>query len=99
MVMGGGGGERSCSFPFVDCNIFRGIVKSVAMSKNSNRIITCGQDRNLLMYRLDRIGQNSPEEFEGPEVGSRHVIYGSTEREIYVASEDGGLTLTDLRTG
>ncbi|XP_075259376.1 serine-threonine kinase receptor-associated protein-like [Convolutriloba macropyga] len=77
----------------------KGIVKSVAMSKNSNRIITCGQDRNLLMYRLDRIGQNSPEEFEGPEVGSRHVIYGSTEREIYVASEDGGLTLTDLRTG
>lgn len=77
----------------------KGIVKSVAMSKNSNRIITCGQDKSLMMYRLDRLSQSSPEEFEGPEVGSRHVIFGSTEKEIYVASEDGGLTLTDLRTG
>ncbi len=74
-------------------------MKSVALSKSSNRLITCGQDRNILMYRLDQIDSRPPEEFEGPEVGSRHVVYGETERVIYVASEDGGLTVTDLRTG
>ena len=72
-------------------------MRGVALSKNSNRLLTCGQDRNILLYRLDRLG--AAEEFEGPEVGSRHAIFGPTEREIYVASEDGSLNFTDLRTG
>lgn len=75
----------------------KGIVRGVALSRNSNRLLTCGQDRNILLYRLDRLG--AAEEFEGPEVGSRHVIFGPTEREIYVASEDGSLNVTDLRAG